>query len=133
MRAGGSGKGGRGGEEGRKGGGKGGAGGGGGGGGVAPIHRYTVPSSLPRSAYRRICLLDRRIGVSAYLLLDRRIGVFFPRTHIGERRPTVVSAYRRMCPLRAMRRRIGVSVYRRKAVLRHYLQARCYVLVRVEG
>ena len=51
----------------------------------------------PGSAYRRISCPDRRIGVPAY----RRIGVFPAR--IG------VSAYRRMCPLRATRRRIGVS------------------------
>ena len=127
MRAGGSGKGEKG--WGRREGGR-----EGGGGGEprtdTPIHRYTVPSSLPRSAYRRICLLDRRIGVfapgSAYRRIFRayrRIGVFFPRTGISAsgvpayarigvsqpRPPTVVSAYRRMCPLRAMRRRFGVS------------------------
>ena len=102
------------------------------GGSPAPIHRYTVPSSLPRSAYRRICLLDRRIGVSAYICswigvsrISGRIGVsayFFPRTGISAsgvpayarigvsqpRPPPGVSAYR-MCPLRAMRRRFGVS------------------------
>ena len=84
-------------------------------------------SFLGDQEYRHICLLDRRIGVfapgSAYRRIGvpayRRIGVFPAR--IG------VSAYRRMCPLRAMRRRIGVLAYRRKAVLRHYLQARCDV------
>ena len=78
MRAGGSGKGGKGG--GRR---EGGREGGSGGGGAAPIHRDTdtpihraiLPAQIGVSAYRRICLLDRRIGVSAHLLLDRRIGV----------------------------------------------------------
>ena len=83
---------------------------GGGGGSPAPIHRYTVPSSLPRSAYRRICLLDRRIGVFAPGSAYRRIGVFsgrngvfFPRTGISA---TGVCAYWRK-PVR----RIGVSAY----------------------
>ena len=123
MRAGGSGKGGRGGGGG-KGGGKGGSGGRGGGGRTdTPIHRAILPAQIGVSAYRRICLLDRRIGVFAPGSAYRRIGVFFPRTGISAsgvpayarigvsqpRPPTVVSAYRRMCPLRAMRRRIGVS------------------------
>ena len=124
MRVGGSGKG-----EGK-------GGGGGGGGGAAPIHRYTVPSSLPRSAYGVSAYLPplsayRRIGVfapgSAYRRIscpDRRIGVPAYRRISCPDRGIGVSAYRRMCPLRAMRRRIGVSAYRRKAVLRHYLQAR---------
>ena len=82
----------------------------------------------PRSAYRRICLLDRRIGVFAPGSAYRRIfrayrRIFPPDRHISAsgvpayarngvsqpRPPTVISAYRRMCPLRAMRRRISVS------------------------
>ena len=127
MRVGGSGKGG-GGEEGRgKGRGREAGRGGRGGGGPhrytdTPIHRAILPAQIGVSASRRICLLDRRIGVSAYLLLDRRIGVSrisCPDRRIGVsayRRIGVfparigVSAYRRMCPLRAMRRayrRIG--------------------------
>ena len=110
--------------EGKGGGGEGGRGGRGGGARTdTPIHRHTVPSSLPRSAYRRICLLDRRIGVFAP-------GSAYRRISCPDRR-TGVSAYRRIsCP----DRRIGVcapsgpcagvSAYRRKAVLRHYLQAR---------
>ena len=98
MRVGGSGKGGRGGggrrEGGRRGGGRGGAR------TDTPIHRAILPAQIGVSAYRRICLLDRRIGVSAYLLLDRRIGVFPAR--IG------VSAYRRIGVFPA---RIGVSAY----------------------
>ena len=70
-----------------------------------PIHRAILPAQIGVSAYRRICLLDRRIGVSAYLLLDRRIGVFPAR--IG------VSAYRRIGVFPA---RIGVSAYRRIGV-----------------
>ena len=127
-----------------------GEGGGGRGGGArsdTPIHRYTVPSSLPRSAYRRIGVFASWFGVSAYRRIGvfapgsayRRIGVFPARIGVSAYRRTGVSAYRRiscpdpgigvsayrrMCPLRAMRRRIGVSAYRRKAVLRHYLQAR---------
>ena len=95
-----------------------------------PIHRAILPAQIGVSAYLPPGSAYRRIGVfapgSAYRRIFRayrRIGVFFPRTGISAsgvpayarigvsqpRPPTVVSAYRRMCPLRAMRRRFGVS------------------------
>ena len=81
---------------------------GGGGGGPAPIHRYTVPSSLPRSAYRRIGVFASWIGVSAYRRICSWIGV---------------SAYRRIsCP----DRRIGVSAYRRIGVSAYFLPGSGY-------
>ena len=52
-----------------------------------------------------VCLSVCRLSVipPPHVPAYARIGVSQPRP------PTVVSAYRRMCPLRAMRRRIGVS------------------------
>ena len=114
MRVGGSGKGGRGGGGKGEGKGEGKRGGGGRGGGGphrytdTPIHRAILPAQIGVSASRRICLLDRRIGVSAYLLLDRRIGVsayFLPGSAY---RRIGVPAYRRIsCPDRGF----GVSAY----------------------
>ena len=113
---------------------RGGKGGGKGGGGGAP-HRYTDTPCHPPCPDRRIGVFASWIGVSAYRRIFapgsayrrifrayRRIGVFFPRTGISAsgvpayarigvsqpRPPPGVSAYR-MCPLRAMRRRFGVS------------------------
>ena len=102
MRAGGSGKGGKGGGR-REGGREGGSGGGGGPHRYTetPIHRYTVPSSLPRSAYRRIGVFASWIGVSAYRRICSWIGVsayrriFPPDRHIGERRTGVCAYWRK--------------------------------------
>ena len=107
--------------------------GGGEGGGGGP-HRYTDTPCHPPCP-------DRRIGVSAYLppgSAYRRIGVFAPGSayrRIGVFPARIgVSAYRRIsCPYRRIGvcapsgPCIGVSAYRRKAVLRHYLQARWLV------
>ena len=69
----------------------------------------------PGSAYRRIGVFSGRIGVSAYFspgpayrrAAYRRMRVL-AYASLGPR-----PAYRRMCPLRAMRRRFGVSGARR--------------------